>query len=187
MSKTESPPEKSQPNHNGASEPVAEAAAGNAASEFQAKLDAAEKKYVYLYAEFENFKKRVAKEREETAKFGWEPVAADLLEVLDNFERALKSLPPGTDRALATGLEFVEKQFRQALEKRGVQAVESLGKPFNPELHLAVETVPSDKAAGTVIQEQVRGFLLHGRLLRPARVSVSAGSTVNDATTKAAD
>lgn len=145
-------------------------------SELEAQVKDKEGRYVYLYAEFENYKKRMIKERSDLIKFGWESVARDLLEVIDNLERALAHMPATTDKTLSEGLKMVFRQFRATLEKQGVQAVATLKHAFNPELHEAVSTEDSEHPAGTVVQEHTAGYTLHGRLLRPARVVVSSGN-----------
>lgn len=147
--------------------------------ELQAKIKEQEQKYVYLYAEFENFKKRAIKERQDVMKFGWENVASSLIEVLDNFERALQFAKADTDPNLVSGLKMVATQFKSALEKQGVAEVSSLDQAFNPELHEGVGQIPSDKPEGTIVQEHQKGYTLHGRLLRPSRVLVSNGKAAN--------
>jgi molecular chaperone GrpE len=134
-----------------------------------------ENKYLYLYAEFENYKKRVFRERTDLVKFGWEPVARELLQVQDNLERALAHIAPGTDKTLVDGLNMVLAQFKSSLEKQGVAPVETDRKMFDPNLHEAIGKETSDLPAGTITQEHSRGYMLHGRLLRPARVVVSEG------------
>jgi molecular chaperone GrpE len=157
-------------------------AAEQPADETQQKLEQLEnqvrekeQKYLYLYAEFENFKKRTLKERSDLIKFGWEPVARDLLQVADNLERALAHTPENTDKNLVQGLNMVLNLFRATMEKQGVQVVQSLGQGFDPNLHEAVGQVPSDKPSGTIVEENQKGYTLHGRLLRPARVVISQG------------
>jgi molecular chaperone GrpE len=138
-----------------------------------------DQKYVYLYAEFENYKKRAVRERMEASKFGWENVARDLLQVLDNLERGLAHMPATTDQSLAEGLKMVNQQFRSTLEKQGVQAIVAVNQPFDPNLHEAVGQMPSQEhAAGINLQEHQTGYTLHGRLLRPSRVIVSTGAGV---------
>jgi len=144
-------------------------------SEWQAKLAEQEQKYKYLYAEFENFKKRAVKERQEIVKFGWENVAGSLLEVLDNFDRAIQHAKPDTDANLISGLKMVAAQFKSTLEKQGVAEIPTLDQTFNPELHEAVGQTPSEKPSGTIVQEHQKGYTLHGRLLRPSRVIISSG------------
>ena len=147
--------------------------------QLQAKLKEAEQKYIYLYADFENFKKRAIKERQEIVKFGWENVANGLLEVLDNFDRALQFAKPDTDAGLLSGLKMVAEQFKKTLEKQGVAEILSVDQSFNPELHEGVGSIPSEKPQGTIVQEAQKGYTLHGRLLRPSRVLISSGQAAN--------
>jgi molecular chaperone GrpE len=158
---------------------AANAEAVDPTSELQTKLKEAEQKYVYLYAEFENFKKRSAKERQDVVKFGWENVASELLGVLDNLNRALQFAKPDTDANLLSGLKMVAQQFATALEKQGVQTIATENQMFNPELHEGVGQLPSEKPAGTIVQEVQKGYTLHGRLLRASRVLVSTGVAAN--------
>lgn len=144
-------------------------------AELEAQVKEKEQKYLYLYAEFENFRKRQVKERSDLIKFGWESVARELLQVVDNLERALQHMPATTDKTLADGIHMVLNQFRAALAHQGVQTVESVEKLFDPNVHEAVGQESSDQPEGTVIQEHQKGYTLHGRLLRPARVIVSTG------------
>lgn len=139
-----------------------------------------EQKYLYLYADFENFKKRAVKERSDIMKFGWEGVATELLQVLDNLERALHHAKPDGDQALTEGLKMVVQQFHSSLEKSGVTPVKTIGESFNPEIHEAVAQTPSDLPEGKIVEEHQKGYTLHGRLLRPSRVVVSSGKTSAD-------
>ena len=143
------------------------------------KLKEQEQKYVYLYAEFENFKKRAFKERQDIVKFGWENVASELLLVLDTFEMAIQHAKPDTDPNLMSGLKMLAQQFKSTLSKQGVAEIPTENQAFNPELHEAVGQVPSEKANGTIVQEHQKGYTLHGRLLRPSRVMVSSGVAAN--------
>jgi molecular chaperone GrpE len=145
-------------------------------AELEAELKEKEARYVYLYAEFENFKKRAQKERGDLLKFGWENVARDLLQVVDNLERAVEHAPASTDRSLTDGLLMIISQFKNTMQKQGVETIESLDKPFDPNFHEAVSQEASDKPEGVIVKEHGKGYSLHGRLLRPARVVVSSGS-----------
>jgi molecular chaperone GrpE len=147
--------------------------------ELEAQLKEKESKYLYLYAEFENFKKRAVKERADLLKFGWEPAARELLQVVDNLERALEHAPPSTDKTLIEGLQMVLNQFKSVLQKQGIQHIDSMQKSFDPEYHEAVGQEASDQPEGTVVKEHMRGYTLHGRLLRPARVVVSGGKSAS--------
>jgi molecular chaperone GrpE len=106
-------------------------------------------------------------------------VARELLGVLDNLHLAVKNIPETTDKNLRTGIEMVLKQFQTTLEKQGVAPISTIGQNFNPELHEAMGQEPSEQAIGTVTQELVQGYTLHGRLLRPTKVIVSMGKPAN--------
>lgn len=132
-----------------------------------------EAKYLYLYADFENYKKRAQKERADFIKFAWEPVAEELVGTLDHLKLAVRHAPEATDSNLLTGLNMVVHQFQTVMEKNGVQEVKALHAAFDPNLHEAVSQEVSDQPAGTIIQVLQEGYTLHGRLLRAARVVVS--------------
>jgi molecular chaperone GrpE len=152
---------------------------GKAASvpDLEAQLKEKDARYVYLYAEFENYKKRMARERTDLMKFGCEGLARELLQVIDNLERALAHMPAGTDKTLIDGLHMTLNQLRAVLEKQGVQTVTSIDREFDPNVHEAVSQEESERPSGTILKEASRGYTLHGRLLRPARVVVSQGKT----------
>jgi molecular chaperone GrpE len=144
--------------------------------ELEGQVKEKEQKDLYLYAEFDNFKKRAIKERSDLLKFGWEPVARELLQTIDNLERALTHMPPSTDKTLVEGLRLVMNQLKATLQKQGVSDIEAVHKAFDPNLHEAVAQEPSSEhPEGTVVREHMRGYTLHGRLLRPARVVISGG------------
>lgn len=146
--------------------------------ELEAQVKDKDQKYVYLYAEFENYKKRMIKERSDLIKFGWENAARELLEVVDNLERALSHMPKSDDKAhktLEQGLHMVLNQFKAVLEKQGIQKIDTAAKDFDPNFHEAVGNVESDQPEGKVVREESSGYTLHGRLLRPSRVVVSSG------------
>lgn len=152
-------------------------------ADLEAQVKEKESKYLYLYADFENARKRAIKERSDLLKFGWENVARDLLLVLDNFDRAMTFIPAGTDENFVSGLKMMAAQFHQSLQKQGVEKMNTIGQPFDPNLHEGMGQEPStDVAEGLITKEHLPGYTLHGRLLRPARVVVSTG--VNSGTEK---
>lgn len=148
-------------------------------AELEAQVKEKEGKYLYLYADFENSKKRAIKERSDLIKYGWENVARDLLQVVDNLDRAVEHIPTGTDANFAAGLKMIATQFKAAMQKQGVEEVSSVAKPFDPNLHEAVGQEPSEQPEGSISKELSKGYTLHGRLLRPARVLVSSGQGAN--------
>lgn len=128
-----------------------------------------------LQADFENFKKRVERERVDHLRHATAALVARLLPVLDNFERALVAARgAGDPGALRAGIEMVYRQFLDELRREGLRDIESLGLAFDPEVHEAVATQPgSPLPANTVVEEMQRGFYFHDRVLRPALVRVA--------------
>lgn len=123
-------------------------------------------------ADFENFRKRVERDRGEFAEYAAMEAVRALLPILDDFERALKT--ETRDEEYSRGVELIYGRFRDALVKLGLEPIESAGKPFDPNLHHAVEMVPADDAGDqTVLDEYQRGYNFKGRLLRPAMVRVA--------------
>jgi molecular chaperone GrpE len=128
-------------------------------------------------AEFENYRKRMERERSEVYQRARAEVLLELLPVLDNFERALSSREAASSDADAFlhGVELIHKQLKDAVTKLGLQAVESVGQAFDPHLHEAVTVEASDEhEENTVIEEFERGYKLGDRLLRPAKVKVAS-------------
>lgn len=124
-------------------------------------------------ADLENFRKRVAREREEAVRYAAGPVVKDLLPAVDNLERALAAAPPGDP--LADGVRMVLRQVEEALARHGVEPRSALGEVFDPAMHEALATVTSPGSiAGTVVAQHGRAWMHNGRLLRPAMVAVAA-------------
>jgi molecular chaperone GrpE len=144
-----------------------------------AKADENWDKFLRAAAELENYRKRVAREKEELARYTSERVVAALLPVLDNLERAIDAAQKhGADNAsLLDGITQVYSQFRRSLAEFGLQDVTtSAGHPFDPNLHEAVSHIESgEHPEGHVVEQLRRGYKLAERLLRPARVVVSKG------------
>jgi molecular chaperone GrpE len=123
-------------------------------------------------AEFENARRRAAKEQQEFRDYAAADAIRPLLPVLDSFERALQVKSEGAD--LRSGVELIYKQLQDALAKLGVRAIPSKGQPFDPHVHEAIEMVEtSDAADHEVLEELQRGYKLKDRLLRPAMVKVA--------------
>jgi len=138
----------------------------------KAELDRVRDTYLRKLAEFDNFRKRVEREREERQQAAAEDLVKDLLPVLDNFERALEHAENDSG-ALREGVEMIARQFKDTLTRRGVEVVDPLGQPFDPGLHEAVQRVEdSDHPPGTVAFVMLKGYTLGDRLLRPAMVGV---------------
>jgi molecular chaperone GrpE len=127
-------------------------------------------------AEFENYQKRARKEREDERRYLNFAFALDLLPVLDNLERALQAAQQAGDAGpLAQGVALVQTQFLEQLKRHGVTPIDAQDKPFDPNLHQAVMQQPSDQVEpNTVLQVLERGYTIHERVLRPAKVIVSS-------------
>jgi len=126
-------------------------------------------------ADFDNYKKRAAKEKEEWVKFANEDLIKTLLAFIDNLERAVNHAGNVEDSGvLIEGVRLTLQQLLQALGKFGLSSFDSRGKPFDPAVHEAILVVPTDQhKPNQVVEEFQRGYLLNNRLLRPATVSVS--------------
>jgi molecular chaperone GrpE len=135
-----------------------------------------------VMAEFDNAKKRTAREREEYTRYANESLLREILPVVDNFDRALQAArsEPGA-AAVTAGVELIQRELLRVLEKFGVTPFDSVGQPFDPTRHEAVARVSAPGTPEmTVVAETARGYMLNGRVLRPAMVTVAmadAGST----------
>jgi molecular chaperone GrpE len=134
-------------------------------------------KYLRLAAEFENYKRLIQRDQRDQIRFGNEQLLKELLPVVDNLERAIKSSREGgSSDVLIQGVDLTLKQLTGALTRFHVVPVETVGRLFDPATHQAVASVASDKVPDQhIVDELQRGYLLHDRILRAAMVSVSAG------------
>jgi molecular chaperone GrpE len=129
-----------------------------------------------VQADYDNFRRRTVKEKEELAKYASSKLIGELLPVFDNFERALAAAMPeqGEQSSLVKGVEMIFRQFEGVLKSEGLTIMETVGQPFNPEYHQAIMTVETDEyEEGTVVEELQKGYLLKDKVLRPAMVKVS--------------
>ncbi|MEC9019541.1 MAG: nucleotide exchange factor GrpE [Nitrospinota bacterium] len=124
-------------------------------------------------AELDNFKKRLTKEKEDFVQFANERLLKELLQIEDNLERAMAA-PNATLESLKEGVEMIQKQFKDFLKNQKVEAIEALGKPFDPNLHEVLNQQESEEhEENTVIEEYSKGFTLNRRILRSAKVVIS--------------
>ncbi len=142
------------------------------------ELQETKDKYIRLYAEFDNYRKRVQKDREELLKYGTEPLIMELLTIVDTLEMALSHAKEESNvDSLIKGVELTLKEFHKVLKKYGVEEIEALGKPFNPEIHHAMsQVVRSDVDDKTVVEEYRKGYKLNDKVIRPSLVAVSRRS-----------
>lgn len=150
------------------------------AADTQAQLAAAQDRLLRLAADFENFKKRSARDRDEARRIGAESVLGKLLPVLDNFDMAMAAAaqPNTTLETLRVGVNMIHGQFRNFLAEVGIKELSTVGQPFDPGLHDAVSVQPSTEVPeGHVLQQTRKGCQFGDRLLRPASVIVSGQPT----------
>ena len=128
-----------------------------------------------LAADFENYRKRVEREREDFIKFSKEDLIHEFLPILDNFEMALHHVKNTTDpKKIIEGIELVERQFHNILKKEDLQVIETKGKKFNPHIHEAIMHEETDKhPEGFIIEELRKGYTLSDKIIRPAQVKIS--------------
>lgn len=141
------------------------------------ELATANDKYVRLYAEFDNFRRRTIKEREEARKMEGRDVISALLPVLDDFDRAMKSMENAADVAsVKEGVSLVQHKLKTILGQKGLKPMESVGAAFDPDLHEAITNIPapSEDMKGKVIDEMEKGYSLNDRVIRFAKVIVGA-------------
>ena len=149
----------------------------------QRERDTLKEQFLRAVADFDNYRKRIDRERRELSEYAAADVLLELLPIIDNFERALQASasPPGAtadkaaeSEAFRRGVELIHKQMLDLLRKRGVTPIDALGADFDPNVHQAVIHEPSDAhREGEVMQELQRGYKLGERLLRPAMVKVA--------------
>ena len=145
------------------------------------ELEAQQDRYLRTVAEFDNARKRAAREREEHTRYANESVLRDLLPVLDNLDRALLAARSEPAAAVTTGVELIQRELLRVLEKFGLTPFSSVGQPFDPERHEAIARVQRpDLPEMTVADETGRGYLLNGRVLRPAMVTVAMAPDEQD-------
>ena len=135
------------------------------------RYDALNDQFMRLAADFDNYRKRTARERETIMLAANERFAVDILEVADNLERALKS----DDGHLRDGVIQIRQLLEGILARHGITPIDALKKPFNPTLHEAIVHIPSDEDTGIVVDEVARGYRMHDKVIRYAKVAVSKG------------
>lgn len=157
--------------------PVAEESnAENAAiTELQRIADDNHSRYLRAQADFDNFRRRTVKEKEELTQYASLKLITQLLPVLDNFQRALQTGNEGSEsESFAKGVDMIFRQLSQVLEAEGLKPMESVGQPFDPEFHQAIMQVESEEYDEGIVVEAIQtGYILKDKVIRPAMVKVS--------------
>ncbi len=147
----------------------------NEVEKLKAELELSNDKYVRLYAEFDNFKRRTSRERVELIQSAGKDVISNLLTVLDDMDRALKMMESATELgSVIEGVELINQKFKKILQQEGLKEMNSIGEPFDADYHEAITNVPAPSAdmKGKVVDEVEKGYLLNDKVLRYAKVVV---------------
>jgi molecular chaperone GrpE len=143
--------------------------------ELQAKYDEINEKYVRLFSEFDNYRRRSIKERAELLKTAGEDVLKEIIPVWDDFERAKKAIQSSENvESEKKGFDLIYQKFIDALKKQGIEEMQCAGLEFNPDLHEAVTEIPapSEDLKGKIVDVVEKGYFLHGKILKYAKVVV---------------
>ena len=132
-------------------------------------------RFLRLAADFENFKKRTARERESIVALANERLAVDMLEVMDNVERAIRA----DDAHLRKGVEQIHQLFTAQMQRHGINPIDSAKKQFDPTEHEAIAHIPSGETPGTIVDVVSPGYRMHDKVIRYAKVAVSKGNQQN--------
>jgi molecular chaperone GrpE len=155
---------------------ISEESGSERVAQLQTELDHVRDVYLRKLAEFDNFRKRVDREREDIRQAAQEDLIRELLPVIDNFERALQHADDDSG-AFHQGVEMIAKQLHDTLERKGVAEIDPTGQVFDPEMHEAVQRVEGgEHAPGTVVFVMLKGYTMGDRLIRPAMVGVAVES-----------
>ncbi|MCK8487916.1 nucleotide exchange factor GrpE [Paenibacillus sp. MBLB2552] len=156
-------------------EVTAEAGASAELEKLRAESEDYQQRLLRTQADFDNFRRRTVKEKEELGKYASAKLITELLPVIDNFERALSTAGESTDaNSYIKGVEMIFRQLEGVLKTEGLTPMEAEGQPFNPEFHQAIMQVESDEhEEGIVVEVVQKGYLLKDKVLRPAMVKVS--------------
>jgi molecular chaperone GrpE len=143
--------------------------------ELENQLKEQNEKYLRLYSEFDNFRRRTAKERIELVGSAGADIISTLLPIIDDFERAIKSSESTSDiAALKEGVNLIYNKFLNTLTKKGLEPMKAAGESFDPEFHEAITNIPApnQEMVGKVVDEVEKGYLLNGKVIRYAKVVV---------------
>ena len=152
----------------------ADGADGDELRRVKAEIDHLREMYLRKLAEFDNYRKRIDRERQELRRTAAEGLVSELLPVLDNFERAVQHAEESEPAAFREGVAMIARQFADILQRSGLETIDPTGQRFDPELHEAVQRIEgSEYAPGSIVGVFSRGYLFGGRLIRPAMVAVA--------------
>ncbi|HHW39878.1 MAG TPA: nucleotide exchange factor GrpE [Syntrophomonadaceae bacterium] len=164
-----------------AQEPEQETDLRQQLDEMKKEMDRMRDRYLRLAADFDNYRRRTRQEMEEVRRTAAERLLRELLPLADNFERAIAAVRSELSDKVITGIDMIYRQLLNILGQAGVEPMEAVGKPFDPAYHEAFEEVVTGEwPEGTVASEIQKGYLLGGKVLRPALVRVAKGPEIKD-------
>lgn len=165
---------QAEPNTGSSEESVSTEAIQQELAQLRQLNEEYQQRWLRAQADFDNYRKRTLKEKEDLLKYASFAVFEQLLPVIDNFERAMQASKSNNDYdSLSKGLDMIIRQLGQVLEQEGVVPIEAVGQPFNPEYHQAVAQVESGEEEGIIVEELQKGYKLKDRVIRPSMVKVS--------------
>jgi molecular chaperone GrpE len=147
------------------------------AEKLRAEIADAKDKYVRLYAEFDNFKRRTSKERIDLLQSAGKDIIVEMLPILDDFERAAKAMESATEvAAVKEGVSLIYNKLKNTLQQKGLKEMQSTGTVFDPDVHEAITNIPapSNELKGKVVDELEKGYYLNDKVIRFAKVVVGA-------------
>lgn len=155
-------------------QPQADNIAEPAATDWEAKYNEANDKYLRLYSEFDNYRRRSARERIDLVATAGADTLKDILPVIDDFERGLKNMETAADvLALREGVELIYNKLKNTLQGKGLEEMKAVGQPFDADIHEAITQVQAgDDMIGKVVEELEKGYYLHGKVVRFAKVII---------------
>lgn len=158
-------------------QPQADIIAEPAATDWEAKYNEANDKYLRLYSEFDNYRRRSARERIDLVATAGADTLKHILPVIDDFDRALKNMETATDvLAVREGVELIYSKLKNTLQSKGLEEMKAVGEPFDADIHEAITQVPvtNEDMKGKVVEELEKGYYLHGKVIRYAKVIVGS-------------
>ena len=155
-------------------QPQADIIAEPAATDWEAKYNEANDKYLRLYSEFDNYRRRSARERIDLVATAGADTLKDILPVIDDFERGLKNMETAADvLALREGVELIYNKLKNTLQGKGLEEMKAVGQPFDADIHEAITQVQAgEDMIGKVVEELEKGYYLHGKVVRFAKVII---------------
>lgn len=174
---TENTEQQQEQQPNTETQPQADNIAEPAVTDWEAKYNEANDKYLRLYSEFDNYRRRSARERIDLVATAGADTLKNILPVIDDFDRALKNMETAADvLAVREGVELIYSKLKNTLQGKGLEEMKAVGEPFDADMHEAITQIPvtNEEMKGRVVEELEKGYYLHGKVIRYAKVIVGS-------------